>query len=309
MIESRPRVRGHVRCLLRDATGRLVDVVEADNAFTNAYAAKWAKVLAGTNGEDLSLTHIALGAAGAQIDTCESATGWGSAPVVDATTFREGTASLKGVAAASTVETYAHPDLLGVAIDASAVGTSIELQLRSLAHVALDTAVSELRIYTSATDYYRMTLAAIEAYRGAAFADATWTLVRLPAEAFEAGAGAPAWAHVTGYGVVVAATASGTATLNWDDVRVFPASVGAIATATVLPNERSRRALISLEDLGSGQVRGRAFWPTTQAVGTYYVLGLFGNGGATLAAIVPLSIAKLSTLSLTVEWTVTALGG
>ncbi len=79
---------------------------------------------------------------------------------------------------------------------------------------------------------------------------------------------------------------------------------------TALQNEVSRIALATLEDLGAGRARARAFWNTSQAVGTHRLLGLYGNGGATLMAIValPTPLTKTNLLSLTVEWTVITTG-
>lgn len=298
--------RGELLLRLIDVDGRVVEETLQRNSFTNAYAAYWAKVLANTNTLPLALSHIGLGAAGVQITTAESATGWASAPTLDTTTFREGAASLKGTSPASTSTAYVHTSLIS-ATNLSATGMSIELQLRLLTRANLNLSTSELRIYSGATDYFKVSLATVESIAGV-FVDAIWKLCRIPTSAFVVGSGSPVWTGITGMGVYVSASASGTATVNWDDVRSYPTTIDTSAAATVVPNERAKSTLTSLEDLGSGQVRARVFWPTVAAVGTYYVAGLYGNAGGTLAAIVPITLSKTSTLSLTAEWTVTASG-
>ena len=297
---------GRVSIVLRDRRGRTVSRLLAPNAFCHAYAANFAKLLANVASPiGLALSHISLGDSGVTVEACEDATGWTGAPVLDTTSFRQGSASFSRAVAASTSAQLISPAKL---LDLSSA-THVELWLKVDIRARLSAATECLRLQTSAGNYYAVNWDAIETVRGSAFVDGQWTRVVIPTTAFVA-IGAPAWSSITAVYFTVTANANGTLAAGWDGV-IAVAPIDSSSTATAVPNEVSKLALASLEDLGSGQVRAKAFWNSSQAVGTHRVIGLYGNAGATLAAIVelPAVLEKSSLLTLTVEWTVTTSGG
>ncbi|MBA3875565.1 MAG: hypothetical protein C0498_01290 [Anaerolinea sp.] len=298
----------------RDPSGRISRRFSLRNAFTDAYADILAQALAAYANPvpSVPVSHIGLGTGGATISDCESATGWAAAPTLDAATYTTGTASLKASQGASTTGTYANPTLIA-AYDASASGTSIEVAMRLAARGTFDLAASRLRIYTggSTANYYEVSFAGIETAVGSTFQDGTWKVAaRIPITSFTA-IGSPSWAQVTGAGFVVTANGTGTATLNFDDLRVYPPSISALATqtATSVANEKSKQALSTLSFTSPGLVTASAYWSANELAGTFYIVGLYGNGGATLAAVLPLSYTKPPNYTLSVTWSVTMIGG
>ncbi|HSW41800.1 MAG TPA: hypothetical protein VLM76_04765 [Patescibacteria group bacterium] len=297
-------VRGVVTVEARDAAGRLVERRTFRNTYLHLAATEHAKALVG-EAASLTLTHIGLGCGGATFSDGESATGWTGAPTVDGTTFRQGTASLRATAGASTTTTCVKADAF---LDYNASGaTAIELWLRLALRGRFNLATSELRIYTGGgtSTYFRASLTAIETANGVAFQDATWKQSRVPIASFGIGAGAPDWAHVTGMGIIVAANASGSATLNWDAARTIE-PINTTATAAHVPNEPTRRALTTLTRAGR-VVTAAAFWTMYEAVDQYYVAGLYA--GSTLVSILPFAYYKAAGLTLRVTWALTTNGG
>lgn len=306
--------RGRVTFEERDLSGRISRRFVLPNAFTDAYADILAQALAAYANPvpSVQLSHIGLGTGGTTISDCESAAGWATAPTSDPATYTTGTASLRASQGASTTGTYAHATLIS-AYDASAPGTSIEVAMRLVARGTFDVAASRLRIYTggSTANYYEVSFAGIEAAVGSTFQDGTWKVAaRIPITSFVA-VGSPSWTQVTGVGFVVTANGTGTATLNFDDLRVYPPSISALATktATSVANERSRKALSTLSFTAPGLVTASAYWSANELAGTIYVVGLYGNGGSTLAAILPLTYTKPPNYTLSVTWSVTLSGG
>lgn len=301
-------MRGHVTFTETDDDGRVVSVTEADNAFTDGYASFIAQLMGSGGSPSMPLTHISLGTGGFTIDNCDAITGWSSTPTLDTTTYKQGTGALSATQTASTSGTYARNNAISATDAASG---SIEVWLRLTSRGTFDLASSQFRVYTnaSATKYYYITLAGIEALLGA-FSDATWKLCRIPVGSFT-GSGSPAWASVTGSGVVVAANAGGSATLKWDDVRQYPASLPASKTATAVADERSKVALTTLVYTGPLTVTATAYWTAgSTANGTFYLAGLWGGtAGATLASIVAQTFTKTPGYNLTITWTLTFAGG
>lgn len=298
--------RGRVVCELRDERGTLVHRSQHSNVFTDAFAAGFAPALAGAAAPfPLTLSHIALSAGGIFVERCEDVTGWTGSPVLDTATFREGLASFRRSVAASTSAAMVSP---ARTLDLAAA-THIDLWLRVDFRGRLDAATECLRLTTSAGNHYAINWAAVEQHRGAALVDGTWARVTIPVSGF-AVTGAPSWANITSITLSVAANANGALLAHWDGITgVVP--VAAVATATTLPHEVSRLPLLVLENLGAGQVRARTTWNTEQAVGVCRALGLFGDSGGRLAAIIALvpPLEKSSLLTLMVEWTVTTQGG
>ena len=302
--------RANVRLTARDGTGRVVDERHVRNAFLHQYAHLLALPLAGGT-PSLPLTHVSLGAAGRTIDALDSITGWTNSPILDQTRFAQGTASLRRSATASASVTMAGPAVsLDLATGFSPATDLIEFWVLVDLRARLDPAAEVVRFVTSPGNHFALTWASAEQYLGGAILDNTWTRVTVPMAAFTA-TGTPSWASITGVSLGVAANANGTVTVNWDDLRLVPATVLDDATRTVVQNEVSRLPFAARENLGSGRVRVRAFWNSGQAVGTFRLLGLHGNAGATLAALVAVSppLVKTNLLTLTVEWTVILEGG
>lgn len=300
----------NVRAILADARGAVVEEMAAHNAFLSQYAAFFAKALASNLGAiTLPITHLAVAAGGKTIETFESIAGWTGTPTLDTASYRQGLASFRRAATASTQAVLASPT---VALDlATGFGTDdlIELAVKVDIRARLDTAQEAIRLQTSTGNYFAVTWALLETYLGQSLIDNTWTLVAVPKGAF-AVTGAPSWASITELRFTSAANANGTLTCWFDDVRLVPLVLPSGSAETALQNEISKIPVVTLEDLGAGQVRAKAFWNTSQIVGTHRLFGLYGNGGATLAAIValPAPLTKTNLLSLTVEWTVTTAG-
>jgi len=305
-----PLPNGLVRATLADAMGRVVDEVTAENAFLSQYAAYFAKALAGNLGAiTLPISHLAVAPAGVTIETFEAIAGWTGTPTLDTSSYRQGLASFSRAATASTQAVLTSPtvalDLATGFSTADAIEIAVKVDLRG----RLDTAQEAIRLQTSTGNYYAATWALLESYLGQSLVDGTWTLIKVPKAAFTA-TGAPSWASITQLRFTAAANAGGTVTCWFDDARLVPVTLPVGASETALQNEISKIAVVSLTDLGGGQVRAKAFWSTSQIVGTHRLLGLYGNGGATLMAIVALPgpLSKTNLLSLTVEWTVTTSG-
>lgn len=302
----------NVTVTLADSSGTVVEKTRVHNAFTDAYAAFIAKAFASNLGTiNLALSHISLGAAGKTISSLDSISGWSGTPTLETASYREGFGAIKKAATASTAATVTSPAVtLDLATGFSPTTDFIELQIKVDVRARVNSAGEALRFTTSDGNYYTLTWGGIETANGSVLYDNTWTRVTIPMTAFVA-TGAPSWATITSYGLTTAANANGTLTATFDDLRLVPATLNVTPAATAVQNEVSKVSLAQLSDLGSGQARARAFWNTSEVVGTHRLIGLYGNGGATLAALVAPSplIAKTSLLSLTVEWTITTTGG
>ena len=297
-------VRGVVTIEARDEAGRLVDRRILPNTYTNLAATEHARALAGEPAT-FALTHIGLGCGGATFDDGESVTGWTGAPTVDLTTFRQGMASLRATANASTTTTCVKANAF---LNYNATGaTAIELWLRLALRGRFDLSASEVRIYTGGGTgaFFRASLAAIEAANGVVFQDATWRHSRVPIASFSVGAGAPNWANVTGIGFHVAANASGVATLHWDAARTFE-PIDTTAGATSVPNEPTRKAWTTRTRAGR-VITSDAFWTMAEAVDQYYVAGLYA--GSVLVSILPFAYYKAAGLTLRITWALTTNGG
>lgn len=288
--------------ILRDGHGRIVR--RCANTSTDAYVAGFAPLMAGLPaGHPLALTHIGIGASGIWVERCESVTGWTGAPVLDTTTFREGSASFRREVTAGAAASLVSPAL---SLNLSAA-THIEAWLRVNTRARLAAGSECLRLTTSVGNHLAITWGDIETLRGSALVDGTWTRVVIPVAAFTA-TGSPSWGSITSVTLTVTATADGPLTAHWDGILAL-APVDVSPAATAVPNETSRLPFSHRENLAGGRVRVRVSWGTRQVVGTQRVLGLYAD--AILAAIVRLEppLEKSSLLSLTVEWTVTMAGG
>ncbi len=295
-------IRGSVTVEARDRHGRLVHRTRFANAYTSLGATEHAKALAG-EAANVALTHIGLGVGGVTITTAETTAGWTGA-TLDTGSFRQGVASLSTTAAPSG-NAYAWNTVLIGAYGAVA-GSSVECWMRLNFRGRFDLAASHLRVYTGGgANSWDVSLAVIEAANGA-FQDATWKLVRIPIASFSAGEGAPTWSAVTGAGWSVYANASGAATLNVDDVRIVQPTIDVGPTAYNVPNEVSRKALSTLTRSGM-VVSADAFWGMAEAVGQFYVAGLYA--GSTLVAILPFTYYKAAGLMLRITWALTTAGG
>lgn len=310
-VRSALQSEANVVVTMTDADGR-VEERRSHNSFLNQYASFFAQAMAGTLGiVTLPLSHASVGAAGLTIETFESVVGWTGTPVLDSAIFRQGSASFSRAVTASSAASILSPTVaLNLSAGFAPTTDSIEIQLLLDVRARLDATGEVLRFTTSVGNYYTMTWATLETYYGSALLDNTWTVVKVPMAGFTV-VGAPSWATITSYIVGVTANTNGTLTAHFDDLKLVPASILVDPTQTSVPNQISVIPLASSVDLGGGQVRVKAFWNTSQVVGIVRVLGLYGNGGATLAALVALSppLVKTNLLSLTVEWTVTSLGG
>jgi hypothetical protein len=202
-----------------------------------------------------------------------------------------------------------HATLLSIVYDAT-VDTHVEVWLRPLLRGRFDLTTSEVRIYTgsSASNYFKASLSAIETAIGQTLQDATWKLCRIPKASFSIGAGSPSWTTVSGAGFKVAANAVGTATLNIDDIRLWGSPIDTSSSAIYVPNEITRTGLSERAQNGT-IVTATAYWPVGSACGQFYVAGLWGNGGLTLCSILPFDYQKAPGLSLKLIWTLTTTGG
>jgi hypothetical protein len=303
-------VRGIVVAEAHDAAGRLVSRRTFHNAFCDAYATLMAQLLAGTAAPSLALTSMGLGRTGRTISACEAVTGWSNTPTADTTTFREGAASLQGTVAADGTTTWGDPDALTVEYDASA-DTHVEVWLRLLLRGRFDLTACKLLIYTGSTvnDHWDVTFEGIETANGTAFQDGVWKLCRIPKASFT-GVGTPDWAHVSGAALTVHATAAGTATLNWDDVRIYSSAWAPDHADIWVPNQLTTKALSTLTlDAATRTITATAYWTMAEACGVWYAAGLWGNAGNTLCSILAFPHTKAPGLSLTLTWTITTSGG
>lgn len=306
-----PAPRGHVVIEQTDPeTGALVSRYVGHNSFTDAYAGVLAKVCAAYTLDNVlaaPFTHVSLGKGGVTISDCENTTGWTGSVSADATTFTTGTASLKMSQAASTTATATAAALIG-AYDAT--GASVELSVLVSLTGFTDLANTVLSIYTGGTtaNGYSASLAAIQTAGGFVFQDGTWRLTRIAQGTFTA-FGTPNWAQVTGVGLKVSANASGTATVNIDDVRIYPASLPTDHTQTALANPTAQKALTALTYTAPSTVTASAYWSAGELAGTFYEVGLWGNAGQTLVAIMPLTYTKSPNYNMTVSWSVQFSGG
>lgn len=303
LVDALVPARGRVTVETRNPNGRLIERRWFRNAYTSLGATEHAKALAG-EAANLALTHIGLGVGGVTITTAEAAAGWTGA-TLDTGSFRQGVASLSATAAPSTSTSASHATLIGAY--AAAEGSSVECWLRLNYRGRFDLAASRLSIYTAGVvgQRFDVSLAAIEAASGV-FQDATWKLVRVPIASFAVGAGAPAWNAITGAGWAITANVSGAATLNIDDVRVVQPAIDVGPAAYNVPNEVSRKALSTLTRDGQ-VVSADAFWGMAEAVGQFYVAGLYA--GSTLVAILPFTYYKAAGLTLRITWSLTTSGG
>jgi hypothetical protein len=306
MVMTNAALGANVRVTLRDARGRFVRRIRARNAFTTAYAKMLAQAMAGALAGALPITHVALGAAGVLIDACDTIAGWSGAPILDVASYRQGAASIRLSATSATLST-GHAKDLDLATGFS-VDDKIEVWVKVTGRAFLNTAGECLHLETSAGNYFAVTWADVESANGGPLVEAAWTRVTLLKSAFRV-TGAPSWASITWLTLTAPAT-GGTVTCAWDGILLVPATLPADALQTSLQNETSKVALAALVDNGDGTLTATAYWAATQVVGVHRLLGLYGNDGATLAAIVapPAPVVKSSLLTLTVEWTVTVTG-
>jgi hypothetical protein len=298
-----PPVAGLVVLEARDASGALVHREARRNAYTLLAAAEHAKALAGEPAS-LLLTHIGVGPGGMVIDQCESAAGWVGATAtatLDTAVYRQGLSSIRADLAASSSGSIAHSAAI---VDGDASAGSLELFMRLNYRGRADLGASRLVVYTTGGGRLDCTLAAIEA-ANSAFVDGTWALVRIPRGSFTVGAGSPDWHHVTGVGLLLASTSAGALQVWVDDVRVYTAP-DVTSGASAVPMEASRKALSTLTRSGRA-VTADAFWTTAEAVGQFYMAGLYA--GSVLVSAVSFPYYKAAGLTLRVTWTLTTSGG
>ena len=88
MIESSgPVIRGHVTFTVTADDGRVIDVVEADNAFTDAAAAYIAQLIGSGSAGSLLPTHASLGTGTTASHTSTSVTGGGTPKALTALVY------------------------------------------------------------------------------------------------------------------------------------------------------------------------------------------------------------------------------
>lgn len=297
---------GRVTLTERDPSGRVVRVQHADNDFCDAMADLFAQQLSNYAQPSLLLSHVSLGAGGADIDQGQSVAGWTGAVSLDTTNYTIGTASLAVSASASAKVSVSNA---AVCAARDATGASIELAVRAQNLGAFDATQTVLYLYTgSLSNGYSITLAAMQAASGTQLVESSFGLQRIPLSAFTP-FGTPTPSAITGYGWDVTATAAGAVRLNWDDVRVYPAVLPTTHVVTSVQNERTKVAVSGLAYASPGRVTATAFWAAGTGLGTFYIAGLWAASGGALAAIVPISYTKQPNYSLTVSWTLTFTGG
>lgn len=300
------RARGTVTLTLARPDGTVVERRVQPNATLNAYMAPTTRVFYGAfTTFSPVLTHMSVGDAGVTVETFETATGWSGTPVLDTSSFREGTGSLRRQVSAGTSQRMTSP---AKTLDLSAAG-SIEVSVKVDVRSRLDTTSEALRFTTSTNNYATITWAQIETYNAGALVDNSWTRVLVPKAAFTE-AGTFDWDTITSIDWVAAANLNGILTTWMDDLRLVPTTWSTTPVSATVENEINKRALDDLDDLGTGVVRAQAFWTTSQIVGTHRLFGLYGNSGANLAAVVALDtpLYKSNLLTLTVEWDLSIIG-
>lgn len=311
MLRDGVGVHGLVVAELRWPDGSLFERYEEANAYTDAAAVAHAMWIANSP-EPASMvpSAIGLGIGGPRITSCETTSGWTGTPSTDTTTFREGAAALTKTITASGSATVYHATVCS-STDLSAGSTAIELQMRLDYRGRCILANSELRIYTggSSSNYFKITFAGIETVMGVAFQDGTWALPRIPTTSFTTGGGSPSWGAVTGMGLYVEANAIGNLGVWWDDVRAYPPSIDTSKSATSVPYEVTQKAVTDLVRSGYVVVAS-SFWGEQEAIGTWYVAGLYASTLAPYVfAISPITYYKPKNLTLAVNWTITTRGG
>jgi hypothetical protein len=73
-----PNVRGHVTFTTTDDVGDVIDVVEADNAFTDSYASFIAQLIGSGGSPSMPATHVQLGTGTGASHTSTSVSGGGT---------------------------------------------------------------------------------------------------------------------------------------------------------------------------------------------------------------------------------------
>lgn len=293
-------------------SGELIERIQARNAYTNVAARDYASALGGS-AVTLTVSHIDTGL-GNVLSLCESTSGWTGSPVLDNSIYREGAGALKGSASASGSAVYYHATSSGGTVNIGTGGTA-EFAFRLTTRSATDLTGSQLRLYSGSTaDWRYITLTDAETATGLTLADTTWTRLSIPVSAagWTTGAGTPSWTSVTGIGVVVKASGSGTAVAHWDQVVGLGAigtAASTIATLTATPGSRGVKAVTELSVSG-GTVTAAATWASTEGVGDISWVGLYGKSGSTLIACAPMTtFYKSASVVMTIRWTATVAGG
>jgi hypothetical protein len=186
------------------------------------------------------------------------------------------------------------------------VADYIEWWVKVNSRAYLDLTTEALRLTTTAgSAYYAVTWAEVETALGAALVDGTWTRVTIAKGAFTA-TGVPSWASIVAVTLTLTANATASLTASWDDIALRPASYAVTAATTAVATEAVKIPVGSVIDNADGTVTATGYFATLAAVGTYRQLGIYANGGATLAGIVALDppVSKTAWQSMTVAWTV-----
>lgn len=282
----------------------------AHNSGSDAYGILVAKAMAANPGlTTLPVTHCSIGRGGQVISAFDSIAGWSGTPVLDVASFVEGTGSISR----SVVNTVPVPMQSGVlALDLTGGGDtdSIEWWTKVSSRSFLDLTTECFRLSTTAgVDYFSVTWAQLETALGAAFIDGTWTRVTIPKTTFTE-TGTPLWSSITSITPTITANGVDALTCWWDDVRRVPLSWAVTPQTTVVESEAIKVPVGTIVDNADGTLTVTTYFGSAQAVGTYRLLGLYGNGGATLAAIVALDtpLTKSRLQSATVAWTVSVKG-
>ncbi len=233
--------------------------------------------------------------------------GWSGSPTLDSTVFRQGTASFSKTVSPSSSVSLTGP-AMSPAKDLSAQAY-IEVLVRVDSRAKLDLTGECVRLTTSTGNYYAAHWADVETYLGTPIPDGAWVRADIPLAAFTA-TGSPSWASITRLSLSATATGAGTLSVWWDAVLGVPSSLGVTPAIAAVPNEVLKVPIGTLSEPSTGKARSAATLTSTQAVGTLRALGLYGNGGTTLAAVVEISppLEKTSLLSLDIEWDASVVG-
>lgn len=294
--------RANVTVTLRDADGTEEERRFA-NVFCDTYGVVIAHHLAGTAGATtLALTHVSLGRAGVAIHACDSIAGWSGTPVLDTASFREGTGSISRTVTDTNLVQMTSG---AIAVDLSGAGDQdyIEFWLSVNTRSYLDLTAECIRLTTSGGNYYAATWNDVEEALGASLVDGTWTRVSIQKSAFTA-TGAPSWASIASCTLSLKANGVASLTAHWDGIGMVPLDYTVTAQTTAVGSEAVKVPVGPMVDNGDGSVTITTYLGSLQAVGTFRHIGLYGNGGATLAGIVAADppISKTSLQSLTIEW-------
>jgi hypothetical protein len=279
---------------------------EQHNTFTLVGATRLAAALNGEAGT-LTVTDIQASSGGVRIYDFDSTTGFTGTSTVDSTIYRQGAGAFKIEAAPSgTQYVFDATTISSTAVPAS---SSIELSLRFTTVSRVNKTDSQLRLFTggNASSYYGITLGALETAAGVTFADATWSVCRVPISSFSIEAGAPSWSTLSGIGLQLVAGTAGTATAYVDNAFVVNGSLDTSSAATAVPSVYDTVA--TTNSRATRTVTASASWGLSSAVGeTFYVFGL-RDGSGNLLAITGYSagsgIYKEPNSLLNVSWSLT----